>query len=260
MRRIWARLSYANVMSTLALFAALGGGAYAASTFVHSGGVVDLCVSRGGAVKVLAASKSKCGKGTSLVAINQRGPAGAQGPTGPQGPAGTGGTGGTGVAYSAGAGLTLAGTSFSADLTKVQARIAGSGCASDQALQAVAQDGTPTCKGLHAYSATAGIANFLQNNALTFVPAGNWLLIGQAQATTGPSGDNFQCKLLVGSQTVDSVNQSIAANGNYTAAPIATITTTAASSGVQIICNAGSGSTIIGSNITIAAIPLAGLN
>ena len=99
------KLTYANVMSTVALFATLGGGAYAASKFVGAGGVVKLCVSNNGGVKVLAAKKSRCGKGATLVPINQTGPAGRQGPPG---------TGG-GTTYTAGSGLMLSGNSFGAD-------------------------------------------------------------------------------------------------------------------------------------------------
>jgi hypothetical protein len=138
-------------MSTIALFAALGGGAYAASTFVGPSGVVNLCVSKSGTVKVLAAKKSKCGKGASLVPINQTGPAGKQGPAGTPGATAA-------ATYSAGSGLTLSGTTFGADLSKVQARIAGSGCAGDQALQSVSQSGTPTCVGLHGYESPPNVA------------------------------------------------------------------------------------------------------
>ncbi len=253
MRRISSKLSYANVMSTIAVFVALGGSAYGASRFVGSTGVVKLCVGGGGNVKVLAVNKGKCGKGTSLVAINQRGRTGSQGP---QGLPGTGSAG----SYTAGSGLTLSGGSFSADLTKLQARLAGSGCAAGQALQSVAQNGTPACTGLHGYSSTAGLASNLQNNTAAVIPAGSWLLIGQAQATTASGGDTITCELQVNSHTVDTVVQTITGDGEYTTSPIATTTTTGPSNVAQILCNGGSGSTIIGGNLTITAIPLAALN
>jgi hypothetical protein len=255
MRRISSKLTYSNVMSTIAVFAALGGSAYGASRFVGSTGVVKLCVGGSGNVKVLAANKGKCGKGTSLVAINQRGRTGSQGPQGPPGTPGTGSSG----SYTAGSGLTLSGGSFSADLTKLQARLAGSGCAAGQALQSVAQNGTPTCTGLHGYSSTAGLASNLQNNTAAVIPAGSWLLIGQAQATTA-SGDTITCELQVNSHTVDTVVQTVTGGGEYTTSPIATTTTTGPSNVAQILCNGGSGSTIIGGNLTITAIPLAALN
>jgi hypothetical protein len=250
--RISSRLTYANVMSTLALFAALGGGAYAASKFVAPSGVVDLCVSKSGAVKVLPAKKSKCGKGASLVPINQQGPAGKQGPAG---------TGGSGQAYSAGPGLTLAGTSFGADLTKLQARIAGSGCAGDQALQSVAQDGTPGCTSLHAHASPPNTGS--NTTVGTGVPAGTWLLLGQARGTYTPnspdSGIDMICSLQAGNQIVDTVNQTILDSDTATLAPIATVTTTGASTAVDIQCTYNPHLTI-GNNLAIVAVPLAALN
>jgi hypothetical protein len=257
MSRIPSKLTYANVLSTVAIFIALGGGAYGATRFVGSTGVVRMCVGKSGNVKVLAASKSKCAKGTSLVAINQRGQTGLQGSQGPAGAAGPGGSG----SYTAGAGLTLSGSSFSANLTQVQSRLVGSGCAAGQALQSVAQSGAPTCIGLHGYSSVVGTASYLQNNTSTVIPAGSWLLIGQMQALTGPSGDTISCQLQVNSHMVDTVSQTLSAGGEYmTLAPTATTTTTAASNVAEILCNAGSSQTNIGANLTITAVPLAALN
>jgi hypothetical protein len=257
MRRIASKLTYANVMSTIAVFVALGGGAFAASRsrFVGPTGIVKLCVGGSGNVKAIAAQKGKCAKGASLVAVNQRGPKGAPGPQGPAGP------GGSASSYTAGSGLTLSGNSFSADLTKLQARLAGSGCAADQALQSVAANGTPSCTGLHAYSAVAASAALFQNATSTVIPAGTWLLIARAQATTAASGDTITCKLQINNHTVDTTVQSIAASGQYaTVTPIATVTTTGTASVAQILCDAGSAQTTIGGNLTIAAIPLAALN
>jgi hypothetical protein len=86
------RSSYANVVSTLALFVALGGGAIAATGgFVDSRGVVRACVSKHGAVTVVKARK-RCPRHTTTVLLNQAGrpgTAGRQGPPGPStGPAG----------------------------------------------------------------------------------------------------------------------------------------------------------------------------
>jgi hypothetical protein len=84
-------VSYANVTSSLALFLALGGGAYAASGgFVGSGGTVTLCVNSGGAVAVVKAGKP-CKRHATKVVINQKGvqgAPGASGATGGQGPPG----------------------------------------------------------------------------------------------------------------------------------------------------------------------------
>ncbi|HEY1594694.1 MAG TPA: hypothetical protein VGF74_04805 [Thermoleophilaceae bacterium] len=93
MARARAHLTYANVMATIAVFIALGGGAYAASGgFASSTGVVHGCVGRQGALSVVRAHK-RCPKGTKRLTFNQRGQAGANGTPGPPGPA-TGAAGG----------------------------------------------------------------------------------------------------------------------------------------------------------------------
>ncbi len=89
MRRIVGSLSYANVMATVALFAALGGGAFAATGGLKSKtGVVHGCVSRSTHVlRVLKAGKH-CGRGSVALNFNSKGVAGVAGAVGPTGPAG----------------------------------------------------------------------------------------------------------------------------------------------------------------------------
>jgi hypothetical protein len=98
------RLTYANVMATLALFVALGGGAYAASSgLVSSKGLVQECVGSHGGVPRVVRGHARCGRGrvplflatpgaSSLRGLRGRrgatGPRGHTGATGPQGPAG----------------------------------------------------------------------------------------------------------------------------------------------------------------------------
>jgi len=100
-RRVIARLSYANVMATLAVFLVLGGGAYAAATLpAHSVGKRQL---RKGAVTrpklaprsvhtaklapdAVAARKLSPGVRARLARVGPAGPAGARGPAGPAGP------------------------------------------------------------------------------------------------------------------------------------------------------------------------------
>jgi len=77
--RVRPRLTYANVVASLALFVALGGGAYAARRFVGSDGRIHACVGKKGHL-TLVKPGSKCGKGTSHLAWNKRGPSGRQGP------------------------------------------------------------------------------------------------------------------------------------------------------------------------------------
>lgn len=98
--RFRPHLSYANVMATIAVFIAIGGGALAATSFIGSDGKIHGCVSKKGRLTVLKPGK-KCTKGQTAIAWNQRGPAGqngqnglpgqngAQGGKGDQGPPGS---------------------------------------------------------------------------------------------------------------------------------------------------------------------------
>ena len=84
-------LSYANVMATIALFVALGGGAIAATGLIGSDGRIHGCVRKTtGTLSVLAPGKH-CHKGQTAIAWNTEGPQGNPGPvgqTGQQGPQG----------------------------------------------------------------------------------------------------------------------------------------------------------------------------
>jgi hypothetical protein len=98
MRGAVRHISYSNVMSTLAVFLVLGGGAWAASgTFVSAGGQITGCVApRGGPLRVVKVH-GHCRRGEQTIKLAHApattipGSAGAQGPTGPAGPAGPGG-------------------------------------------------------------------------------------------------------------------------------------------------------------------------
>jgi hypothetical protein len=92
------RLSFANVVSMLALFAAIGGGAYAASsTFVSGSGAIQGCVRHGGVLMVVRAG-AHCPRHTTALVFNAKGVQGARGLTGKTGATGkTGGTGKTGA-------------------------------------------------------------------------------------------------------------------------------------------------------------------
>ena len=103
-KALHGRLTYANVMSTLALFVALGGGAFAASGgLVSSSGLVQECVSGRGGVPRVVRAHARCGHHTVPLflatpgatalrglrgAKGSTGPRGHTGPTGPQGPVG----------------------------------------------------------------------------------------------------------------------------------------------------------------------------
>lgn len=100
-RRIFRRqFSYANVVATLALVFALGGGAYAAIAPVRDG-VVHTCYGKSsGALRVVNAGQ-RCGRRERALNLNQRGPRGFTGPRGATGP--TGKTGATGKRGATGA-------------------------------------------------------------------------------------------------------------------------------------------------------------
>jgi hypothetical protein len=86
------RPTYANVTATLALFVALGGGAYAATNvFVSRTGAVRFCVTRSGVASVVKAGR-KCRRSQKTLILNQKGQTGAPGPAGPRGRTGAAGS------------------------------------------------------------------------------------------------------------------------------------------------------------------------
>jgi hypothetical protein len=109
MERIRSRLSYANVMATVAVFLALGGGAYALSGIPDRGGVFHGCVSNKTGVLRVVKSASAChrvrgsGKhrdpGEFAIAWNQQGRPGINGVNGTNGTNGSPGAPGTVRAY-----------------------------------------------------------------------------------------------------------------------------------------------------------------
>jgi hypothetical protein len=199
---------------------------------------------------VVAVGK-KCAKSTTLVPVNRRGLAGQRGETGQTGQAAT-----PAPTYSTGSGLTLSGTTFGADMTKLQARIAGSGCAADQALQSVGQTGVPACASLHGYQAKAGATA----SAAMAVPPGNWVLLGQITAGLSNTDMTMNCEIDVNGSPVAHGSQFVAAHDNGTVSAMGTATTTAlAGTSVAINCS-GPGGLPFWSNGTISAIPLAALN
>jgi hypothetical protein len=97
------RLSYSNAVATVALFMALGGGAYAASTLVGRHGVIQGCAPKKGGTLTIVRPHHRCRRGQTALTLGTvgqngaQGQAGPQGQTGPQGPTGpTGPQGPTG--------------------------------------------------------------------------------------------------------------------------------------------------------------------
>jgi hypothetical protein len=80
MHHLRDRLTYANVISTIAVFIALGGGAYAAvSSIPGPDGVIHGCYKkRGGSLRLVPAGK-RCSRRERSIAFNQTGPRGPRG-------------------------------------------------------------------------------------------------------------------------------------------------------------------------------------
>ena len=96
------RLTYANVTATLALFLALGGGAYAAVNLpANSVGPVQLRDNAVTSRKVLDASLYARDFKRGQLPAGPQGPPGPAGPAGAQGPAGAAGVSGLEVVYAA---------------------------------------------------------------------------------------------------------------------------------------------------------------
>src|SRR6476661_576200 len=107
-KALGSRLTYANVMATVAVFLALGGGAYALSGVPDRSGVYHGCVATSGALRVVAKASS-CRKaktvrrgtrrvripGESAIAWDQQGRPGANGVNGNNGVNGTNGAAGS---------------------------------------------------------------------------------------------------------------------------------------------------------------------
>ena len=99
---IRARLSYANVMSTVAVFFALSGTAFALSGVPGRGGVFHGCVNNKTRILRVVKSANSCHKATGrgrnrkpgefAISWNQQGRPGAQGIQGSQGPSGSNAT------------------------------------------------------------------------------------------------------------------------------------------------------------------------
>jgi hypothetical protein len=91
------RITFANVMSLLALCVALGAGSYAIGAIPGKSGKITGCYhKKRGTLRVIDASKKKCSKRERTLTWNQQGPAGQQGQAGQKGDQGTPGPSGSG--------------------------------------------------------------------------------------------------------------------------------------------------------------------
>jgi Collagen triple helix repeat (20 copies) len=92
------RITYANLMATVAVFIALGGGAYAVTALPSGSSVIYACAKKkGGALRMVKKAK-RCKRSERKISWNARGSAGvsgSRGATGSAGPAGAPGSAGS---------------------------------------------------------------------------------------------------------------------------------------------------------------------
>jgi hypothetical protein len=100
-RNLRVHLTYANVMATIAAFAAIGGGAFAIGAIPDRQGKVNACYVKKGKKKgrVRLVSGTRCRRGEAKVSWNLKGRRGRRGLQGHQGAAGPQGVAGTARAY-----------------------------------------------------------------------------------------------------------------------------------------------------------------
>jgi hypothetical protein len=105
MRRFRPRLTYANAMSTIAVFVALGGGAYAAvSTIPASDGIIHGCYKKHRGSLRLVPRGRRCARSENAIAFRETGRPGLRGSAGRRGVKGlTGAAGPAGAAAAPGA-------------------------------------------------------------------------------------------------------------------------------------------------------------
>jgi hypothetical protein len=157
MNRLRSKLTYANVVATLALFVALAGGTAFAATQLPKNSVGSKQIKKEAVTpaKLSTAAKSTLKGPTGAAgpqgAVGAAGPQGAIGAEGPQGPKGDRGEPGPGTitGVTAGTGLTGGGTTGSVGIgvnaAQIQKRVTGA-CGAGEAVRTVAEDGTVTCQ------------------------------------------------------------------------------------------------------------------
>jgi hypothetical protein len=157
--------------------------------------------------------------------------------------------------YTAGTGLSLNGTAFSANLSQLQARIGA--CASDQVLQSVSQTGSPTCIGVHAYSAQGGNGSL---TAAIAVPAGNWVVIGEETVSLNETGGgSLVCNIDQNGSSIGHASQTAGDNLPQSVSPVALATTTGSNTALELVCDTGGAATFT-PGAAIYAIPVAAVN
>src|ERR1700744_432216 len=93
------RLTFSNVVASIALVLAMGGGAYAATGGIGSRGLIHGCYAKSDGALRLVAAGARCGRHQRAIAFDRIGPRGAAGPRGATGPPGATGTVDTSAFY-----------------------------------------------------------------------------------------------------------------------------------------------------------------
>ena len=118
-------------------------------------------------------------------------------------------SGTAGTTYAAGAGLSLAGSTFSVDTAAIQARVSGT-CAAGESIRAIGADGTVTCEtdDSASYAAGAGLSlagsTFSVNTAAIQARVSGTCGAGQAIASIGVDG-TVGCVSASGDPTADTI-------------------------------------------------------
>ncbi len=125
------------------------------------------------ATKTQSRVSGTCAAGSFFTGVNQDGTVNCATPTG-------------GSSYTAGLGLTLTGTQFSADTSAIQARVTGA-CNAGAALSAIKQDGTVSCNSVVDFAGVlSGTANIASGLTVTNLGDGMGLDVATS-STTGAS-------------------------------------------------------------------------
>jgi hypothetical protein len=224
--RFARHLSYANVVSTLALLFAMTGGALAASHYVIT--------------------STKQIKPTVLKKLTPK-----------AAPAYSAGSG----LVLAGHQFSL-NPSVIPTIPTIPAAYPGGGCASGSLLQSLSASGGADCATDHAYSASSGSQPLAgPQSSVVHVPAGNWVVMASAQGGYDGTG-SMTCSIYSGSTLLNQQVGTTSAVGSGSpyadAALVAATTTTDTSTNLEIYCTASP--SIQMQYLNVVAIPVAALN